>query len=353
MDAGYGGRAEAQRLLEIADKRLVARDLVGSKRFAERALESDPLLDDVDQILAVVDVLLASQRRINNQPDWYSILQLPHPSSTSSASVDHGIDIKIKYRHLALLLDPNRNKFLYADAALRAVSEAYAFLSDPAKKSLFDAELPRNDPPVSVPAPVDLSFWTSCPACCHVFEYERAYIDRTLRCQICMRPFHASEMAAKPPIVQGTDMYYCAWGFPGSGFPNSKAACVTQFGKDWKPFHPVSPWSQNQRDVLNETPLNAVPVNVAVGNPSADAVKANKRSLPMRNKKVVAKKRVGNYEKKIALFGETDSDNELLDAGGVAGADTGASEGDGITNFVIDLEATEDLLSNLRDLPFV
>ncbi|PKU69502.1 uncharacterized protein LOC110101551 [Dendrobium catenatum] len=365
MDAGYGGRVEAQRLLEIADKLLLSRDLVGSKRFAERALESDPLLEGVDQILAVVDVLLASQRRVNNQPDWYSILQLPHPSSSSSASGDNRLDIKRSFRHLALLLSPNLNKFLYADSALRIVFDAYAFLSDPAKKSLFDSQLGSNSPPVAAAQPPDRSFWTSCPSCFHVFEYDRVYIDRTLRCRICMRPFHSAEMAAAPPIVPGTDMYYCSWGFfpvgfPGSGFPNFN---VPQFGEGWKPFYPVSPRWGDQKEGNKEKPLNAVPVNVAMGNPNADAgnsgrmgsiVKPNKRGLPMRNKKVVAKKRVGNYEKKIDLFGETDSEAEGLETGGVgSGTVAPASEGEGITNFDIDLEATEDLLSNLHDLPFV
>ncbi|KAG0497526.1 hypothetical protein HPP92_002217 [Vanilla planifolia] len=103
MNTGNGGGEEARRLLEIAEKLLDARDLVGSKRFAERALESDPLLEGVDQILAVIDVLLASRCRVGNQPDWYSILQLPHPSSSSSSGGNGSIEIKRGYRRLALL----------------------------------------------------------------------------------------------------------------------------------------------------------------------------------------------------------------------------------------------------------
>lgn len=71
---GGGGRAEAERWLEIAGRLLAARDLVGSKRFAERAMEADPMLEGVDSVLAVADVLLASQRRIGpHHVDWYSI----------------------------------------------------------------------------------------------------------------------------------------------------------------------------------------------------------------------------------------------------------------------------------------
>jgi len=54
---GGGGpgdvRAQAERWLEIAEKLLAARDLVGCKRFAERAVEADPLLPGADELLAL------------------------------------------------------------------------------------------------------------------------------------------------------------------------------------------------------------------------------------------------------------------------------------------------------------
>ena len=62
------GRAQAERWLEIAEKLLAARDLVGCKRFAERAVEADPLLPGADELLAVVDVLLASSMRSLPEP---------------------------------------------------------------------------------------------------------------------------------------------------------------------------------------------------------------------------------------------------------------------------------------------
>ena len=63
--AGSGQRGEADRLgeagpwparlggLEIAEKLLASRDLVGCKRFAERAVEADPLLPGADELLAL------------------------------------------------------------------------------------------------------------------------------------------------------------------------------------------------------------------------------------------------------------------------------------------------------------
>ncbi|XP_066369233.1 uncharacterized protein [Miscanthus floridulus] len=97
--AGSGQRGEADRLseaspwparrggLEIAEKLLAARDLVGCKRFAEREVEADPLLPDADELLAVADVLLASQSMgPSGHPDPLAILQLP-----PGASLDHSM----------------------------------------------------------------------------------------------------------------------------------------------------------------------------------------------------------------------------------------------------------------------
>nr|CAD1832245.1 unnamed protein product [Ananas comosus var. bracteatus] len=146
---GGGSRAEAERWLEIAGKLLFARDLVGSKRFAERALESDPLVDGADQILAVADVLLASQSRVGSgRVDWYAVLGLP---SGAGAGADP-VAVKRHYRRLALLLHPDRNKYPGADAALRLVVDAFAFLSDPSKKALFDAELHLDSSPTPAPS---------------------------------------------------------------------------------------------------------------------------------------------------------------------------------------------------------
>ncbi|PKA49119.1 hypothetical protein AXF42_Ash010804 [Apostasia shenzhenica] len=379
MDPG-GGRLEAQRLLEIAEKLLDAQDLVGSKRFAERALESDPLLEGVDQILAVVDVLLASQRRINNQHDWYSILQLPHPSSSPAGHADDSLAIKRSYRRFALLLSPERNLFPGADSALRFVGDAFLVLSDPAKKSMFDSQVQFSNSHLRSKTPtgaaslrLDPTFWTSCRGCCHVFEYDRAYLNLTLRCKTCMLPFQACEMVAPPPIVPGSDMYYCSWGFFPLGFPggpsfsgifqNPGAAAVPELGSGWKAFNPTSSWWGNQPMGQPVKPLNAVPVNVAVANPNAVAaskirgrkgimMEPNERNSKMQRKAVV-KKSVGNYARKSALFGETDSENDELEEQGEGGSLGDAAQGPGIANLDIDLDATEDVLGNLHNLPFL
>ncbi|GAB4853327.1 hypothetical protein Ancab_017506 [Ancistrocladus abbreviatus] len=127
-------RAEAERWLGIAAKLLTARDFLGSRTFAIRARESDPDNAISDQILAVVDTLLASEKKINNQYDWYSILQLAHLARDPEV-------IATQYRRLVLLLNPERNGLPFADYAFRVVFDAWSVLSDPTKKWLYDSEL--------------------------------------------------------------------------------------------------------------------------------------------------------------------------------------------------------------------
>lgn len=155
-------RAEAERWLGIAAKLLTARDFLGSKTFAIRAREADPNNAMSEQILAVVDTVLGGERRLStatHQPDWYAVLQLPRLVRDPDLIATH-------YRRLVLLLNPEHNRFPFADYALQLVMEAWAVLSEPTKKWLFDNELamslqnqrsePQPNPPIRVdPVRVD------------------------------------------------------------------------------------------------------------------------------------------------------------------------------------------------------
>lgn len=133
--SGANTRAEALRWLAIAEKLLAGRDLVGSKSFAARARESDPTLLYADQIIAIADTLLSGDKRINNLPDWYSVLQLtPHQSRDAEL-------IAGQYRKLALLLNPQKNKLPFADQAFTLVVNAWQVLSNPSRKNMYDSEL--------------------------------------------------------------------------------------------------------------------------------------------------------------------------------------------------------------------
>ncbi|KAF8679261.1 hypothetical protein HU200_046039 [Digitaria exilis] len=229
---GGGGRSEPARWLEIAGKLLAARDLVGCKRLAERAVEADPHLPGADELLAVADVLLASQRQLpSGRPDPVAVLQLqPGPDLAA---------IKRSFTRLSQLVSAPRNPRPAADTALHFVQEAFADLS---KNATSETPLPAAS--ASTPATGGASaaaadaFWTACPYCCNVYQYQRALVGRAIRCQSagCRRAFVAAEIPNAPPIVPGTDTYYCAWGFFPMGFP--KAADLST---NWRPFCPMFP----------------------------------------------------------------------------------------------------------------
>ncbi|CAI0417532.1 unnamed protein product [Linum tenue] len=220
-NGGAPNRAEAERLLGVAEKLLLSRDFIGSKDFAVLAQETDPLLDGSDQILAIADVILSSDKKINeDHHDWYSILQLD-PAGTDDADL-----IKKQYRRLALLLHPDKNKFPFADHAFKLVADAWAVLSDSSKKSPFDrdfnlytkVDLSNAGNKLPVRSARIASFWTLCPYCYIMYEYPRVYEDCCLRCEKCERAFHAASIQSLPPMVPGKESYYCSWGFFPLGF---------------------------------------------------------------------------------------------------------------------------------------
>ncbi|KAH6773224.1 hypothetical protein C2S52_003916 [Perilla frutescens var. hirtella] len=142
-------RSEALRWLTISEKLLAAQDLLGSKSFAARAHDSDPTLSEADEILAIVDTLLAGERRIvNNQPDWYAVLHLT-PLQGREAGLISG-----QYRRLAFLLNPQTNRFPFAEQAFRLIFDAYSVLSNPPRRSFYDRELVFYSQPPPPPPPL-------------------------------------------------------------------------------------------------------------------------------------------------------------------------------------------------------
>uniref|UniRef100_J3MY91 Zinc beta-ribbon domain-containing protein n=2 Tax=Oryza brachyantha TaxID=4533 RepID=J3MY91_ORYBR len=143
-------------------------------------------------------------------------------------------------------------------------------------------------PPVEPVAPPSPTFWTVCMSCCHIHQYDRLYEARKVMCPSCRQPFVAEEMAEPPPIVPGTDMYYCTWGFFPVGFPGcpgfEKLMNSQQQGTDQL----NTPWHGTTGGVEGDAAVgaaNGAPVRAAV-----EVQYAPKPAKPVRVK-VGAKKR--------------------------------------------------------------
>ncbi|KAJ0975980.1 hypothetical protein J5N97_017945 [Dioscorea zingiberensis] len=318
MDASPGHRAEAVRNLAIAERLLAARDLVGSKRFAELALEHDPLLDGIDQVLAIADVLLAAQ---THPGDPFAVLGLDR----SAAATDPSGPSR-NFRRLALLLRADRNPLPSAAQALKALSDAFSAVSN-------DRSTPNNASP----------FWTACPACCHVHQYGREYLDRNLRCPSCGRAFPAKALREPPPIVPGTDSYFCSWAFFPIGFPSSP------IDPNWKPFIPFFPTNPDSNTPTAPNP-NPSSRGAAYSEKNGDA----KGAASTGRSKKVARKKVGANMMKKVLTSEAMKATTGININEAArmGPEEKSMIGDDV-EFHIDLDSTEELLGNLQNLPFL
>ncbi|XP_077222027.1 uncharacterized protein LOC143855859 [Tasmannia lanceolata] len=121
---------EAIRAKECAEKRIVEKDFTAAKKYAIKAQTLYPELDGISQMLATLDVYVASEIRLNGENDFYLILGLS-PSANNDT-------VKKQYRKLALILHPDKNKTVGAEGAFKFVSEAWSTLSDNAKRKAYD-----------------------------------------------------------------------------------------------------------------------------------------------------------------------------------------------------------------------
>lgn len=241
-------RDDALRAKELSEKKLMAKDLVGSKKFALKAQTLFPSLDGISQLISIIDVHLAAESRVCGEKDLYAILGVS-PSADDES-------IKKQYRRLALQLHPDKNRSVGAEGAFQYVNEAFNVLSDRVKRLMYDQK--RNiratkkpnvattsaggssgtngvyghtkhaeakararatqtatrtatrDPPRPTPRPRSQlsTFWTCCTLCKMQYEYLRIYLNHNLLCPNCKKPFLALETAhpgsSKAPFP-GTD----------------------------------------------------------------------------------------------------------------------------------------------------
>ncbi|PSS36667.1 DnaJ domain protein [Actinidia chinensis var. chinensis] len=233
---GRGGRPRprAELLLKASEYFLRHRYFDRCRKYALQAQDSDPTTTGAAEILAVADVLAASQNHFyNKKPDHYAIIGVNRYSDDSQL-------IRNRFKSLFPLLNPNANKFAFADEAFGLVREAWTVLSNPLKKSQFDNELRIFDSEGKnerFRPDDDETFWTMCPYCYYVYEYSRVYKDCCLRCQnqSCGRAFHAAEITAPPPPeVVRRGQYWCL-GFNPIRFEGGEGRGFSS----WSPFVPM------------------------------------------------------------------------------------------------------------------
>ncbi|KAF7820624.1 meiotically up-regulated gene 184 protein [Senna tora] len=224
---------EATRAKEIAERKFVAKDILGAKKFALKAQNLFPDLDGIPQMLATLDVYISAENKINGEADWYGILGVDPRADDET--------VRKHYRKLALTLHPDKNKSIGADGAFKFISEAWSLLSDKAKRASYDQKrktkaqkVPMKSGGTSVhpgangnynfsktatssarahksttKAQASTSthksktntFWTVCHRCKMQYEYLRVYLNLKLLCPNCHEAFLAVETA--PPPANG------------------------------------------------------------------------------------------------------------------------------------------------------
>ncbi|KAL2344406.1 hypothetical protein Fmac_005691 [Flemingia macrophylla] len=198
-DADNGNLGGSESVLGPCLGLLMSRDFTACRDAANCLPRSDPNVAlQIDQIIAVADVLAAATRHQGPDAllDWYSILGL-QPGHTA---VDRYL-LRQQFKTLVRLLDPNKNRFFFAEEALMRVREAWSVLSDPERRARFDREIQD----------ATASFWTMCPYCWYLHEYQKRYEDCTLRCANCRKTFHGAVVKPTPKesVVEGKEEYYC------------------------------------------------------------------------------------------------------------------------------------------------
>nr|XP_043616096.1 uncharacterized protein LOC122588014 [Erigeron canadensis] len=203
---------EAIRAKIIAEKKWADNDFVGAKKFTQKAQTLYPGLDGISQFLIMLDVYISSESKVNGESDWYKVLNVD-PS-------DDDETIRKQYKMLALKLHPDKNKSVGADGAFKIVSEAWSFLSDKDRRSAYNQRRNSHTPPnvngdhdnsanrstsnpenckktksTQTKAHKRNKFWTICYRCKLYHVCRKKYLNHSIICPSCCKPFLAAEIA--------------------------------------------------------------------------------------------------------------------------------------------------------------
>lgn len=228
---------EAVRAKAIAERKFSEREYIGAKKFALKAQNLYPNLEDLSQFLTTIDIYISSENKVSGEMDWYGILGVTPFADEES--------VRKQYRKLALTLHPDKNKSLGAEGAFKLVSEAWSLLSDKTKRLEYNqkrslkgfqhntpnhagsqSNAPSSNgyynfkknatsnvrtgnnnarPPAASARPPHKkaeTFWTICNRCRTHYEYLRIYLNHTLLCPNCNEAFVAAERGPPPNVFK-------------------------------------------------------------------------------------------------------------------------------------------------------
>lgn len=227
-------RDEAMRAKEIAERKFLARDMKGAKKFALKAQNLYPELEGISQMVMTLEVYIsAEEEKLNGESNWYGVLGLTPLADDES--------IRKQYRKLALLLHPDKNRSIGAEGAFQFISQAWNLLSDKSKRTTYDQRCgrllqQRNQAKNEGPSPPGTqngfynfantsqkgnnskknpsaaphpprkkerhTFWTVCHRCKMQYEYLRMYLNHNLLCPNCHEAYFAVEI--DPPSTKSS-----------------------------------------------------------------------------------------------------------------------------------------------------
>uniref|UniRef100_A0A803KX97 J domain-containing protein n=1 Tax=Chenopodium quinoa TaxID=63459 RepID=A0A803KX97_CHEQI len=270
--------------------------------------------------------LLAISNTLSSPTNFYSILQIDTFCNDFTL-------IRSQFKRLLSILDPIEEKSPLAKEAVNLIWKAYECLCDPTKKTQFDSKLigQRRESEHEDGGDEEMgnNFWTFCPYCFYMFQYDRVYEGCCLRCQnqTCRRAFHAVALNSLPKMELDKGQYFSCFGYFPLGFSPENG--VGKFDS-WSPIVGLFPIADESDESENDHEVNGENVGSNVEGMNVGNGRATKRKSVARNaRKLMGKRRRRNEgvaANGIGGFEDEGVDQDSVFEGG-HGGDVGVGSG--------------------------
>ncbi|CAH2061027.1 unnamed protein product [Thlaspi arvense] len=115
------------RAREVAQKRFLANDFSAARKFAKKAQFLFPELDGISQMVSTFSVHLSAQNIIHGEIDYCGVLGI-NPEADYET-------VRKRYRKLAMMLHPDKNKSVGGEEAFKLLSQAWGMFSGKTKRA--------------------------------------------------------------------------------------------------------------------------------------------------------------------------------------------------------------------------